>query len=57
MIVLVFYNMFLKYLLFFCFISFQLFASNCEKPKMPSNDDWNKWLSQIKSEAIEKGIS
>ena len=49
--------MFLKPLLFFIFITFNIFASDCEKPKMPSDNEWNTWLENIKSEAIQKGLS
>ena len=39
------------------FLSFNIFASDCKKPNMPSEDEWNTWLNKIKKEAIEKGIS
>ena len=39
------------------FISFNLFATECKNPNMPSNTEWNNWLNDIKIEAIEKGIS
>lgn len=32
-------------------------ASDCKKPKMPSLDEWNTWLSEVKIEAISLGIS
>tara|TARA_Y100000591_G_scaffold294241_1_gene282715 strand:+ start:151 stop:1170 length:1020 start_codon:yes stop_codon:yes gene_type:complete len=41
----------------FTFLSFNIYASDCEKPKMPSDYEWNYWLSNIKQEALEKGIS
>jgi len=56
-IVLVFLNMFLRFILIITFISFKLFATNCEKPKMPTQTEWNSWLNKIKFEAIQKGIS
>jgi len=42
---------------FLLFISLKIFASECEKPKMPSNLEWNNWLEKIKLEAIQEGIS
>ncbi len=36
---------------------FNAYASDCEKPKMPSDEDWSNWLDKIKIEAIEKGIN
>ncbi len=38
-------------------LSFNVFASDCKKPKMPSELEWNNWLEKISSEAINKGIS
>ena len=49
--------MFLKFLLIFMFTCFNLFASDCVKPTMPSDHEWNQWLNVIKMEAIKKGIS
>ena len=49
--------MIIKLIFIFVFISFNIFASDCEKPKMPTNDQWNDWLKKIKIEALEKGIS
>ena len=34
------------------FVTFKLFAADCDKPKMPSDADWNNWLTNIKLEAI-----
>ncbi len=48
--------MFQKLLLILTFLSFNLSATECEKPKMPSDIEWNTWLQNIQSEAIEKGI-
>ena len=31
-----------------------LFASECKKPEMPSMNEWNEWLNEIKLEAINK---
>ena len=44
-------------IIFFIFISFNLLANNCTKPNMPSNEEWDNWLSNIKIEAINEGIS
>jgi len=49
--------MFIRLLLFILLFSFNLFAKNCEKPKMPSDKVWTEWLDNIKLEAIHKGIS
>ena len=49
--------MFLKFLLIIVFISFNLLASDCKKPDMPSEEEWKIWLDQIKLEAIQQGIS
>ena len=46
--------------LYYFFIIFIFFASSlkaCEKPSMPSVDEWNIWLDDIKIEAINNGIS
>ena len=48
--------MFLKYL--FILIIFLTSSLNaCEKPKMPTNDEWNNWLIDVRLEAKEKNIS
>ena len=39
------------------FISPYVFSNDCEKPTMPTELEWNNWISQIKSEALTKGIS
>ena len=44
-------------IVFFILISFELFAGDCKKPEMPSNEEWNVWLNNIKLEAIQEGIS
>ena len=54
--ILLFLTMLLK-TIFFMFISLSLFAKDCPKPTMPSEDEWNNWLEEIKIEAIEKSIS
>ncbi len=48
-----------NFIIFFLFTSFafESFATVCEKPTMPSNSDWNKWLNAAKLEAIDLGIS
>ena len=48
--------MFLKYFFtLFFFLSFT--AYSCENPKMPSIEEWNMWLGEVKNEAISNGIS
>ncbi|MBK83585.1 MAG: hypothetical protein CMD81_07110, partial [Gammaproteobacteria bacterium] len=54
--ILLFLTMLLK-TIFFTFISLSLFAKDCSKPNMPSEDEWSNWLEAIKIEAFEKGIS
>ena len=41
----------------FIFYSFNSFSADCKKPTMPSDDEWQQWLSIIKTEALNKGIS
>ena len=48
--------MFLKYFLFII-VFFATTISACEKPKMPSDDDWNNWLQEVRKEALDIGIS
>ena len=36
---------------------FSSILSACEKPTMPSAEEWNKWLIEVKKEAISNGIS
>ena len=38
-------------------ISFHLSAGDCSKPTMPSKQEWQEWLSEIKLEALNLGIS
>ena len=47
--------MFLK-LFFIIFLLFSLATNGCEKPTMPSDDEWNNWLEDVKIEAIDNGI-
>ena len=49
--------MFIRFIIFFVFISFKSYATDCEKPKMPTVEEWNSWLTNIKQEALERGIS
>ncbi len=49
--------MFFKFVLFFVFVTFNIYASDCLKPKMPSDNEWNTWLEDIKQEALNKGIT
>ena len=39
------------------FYSLNSFSADCKKPTMPSDDEWQQWLSIIKTEALNKGIS
>ena len=48
--------MFLKFFLALFFL-FSFAANSCEKPNMPSIEDWNKWLAEVKKEATINGIS
>jgi membrane-bound lytic murein transglycosylase B len=48
--------MFLKFLFIFIFM-FSLTANSCEKPTMPSSTEWNKWLGDVRVEALKNGIS
>ena len=38
-------------------ISFHLSAADCSKPIMPSTQEWQQWLSDVKIEALNLGIS
>ena len=49
--------MIFRLVILFLFISFNLYSADCEKPKMPTDEEWNSWLSNIKKEALEIGIS
>ena len=46
-------------LFFFSFFlfSFNLYSADCKKPVMPDEQKWQKWLQNIKLEALEEGIS
>ena len=46
-----------RYLFIFVLFTFNIYAADCEKPKMPSADEWNSWLTNIKNESLERGIS
>ncbi len=45
------------YVIFIILFAFSSSASDCIKPNMPSNEEWNNWLTIIKKEARDKGIS
>jgi len=45
------------YIFIFSFFSLSLYASECKKPSMPSNEEWNIWLKNIKIEALKEGIT
>ena len=48
--------MYLKYFLFII-IFFATTVNACEKPTMPTEDDWNNWLQEVREEALDIGIS
>ena len=52
----IFYT-YLIYFILIVFISYKNLAAECEKPTMPSKDEWLNWLSAIKKEALKEGIS
>ena len=37
--------------------SYNIYASECKKPIMPSESEWNKWIQEMKIKALESGIS
>ena len=43
--------------IFTIIFSFQILAKDCSKPTMPSLEEWNIWLSEVKKEALSLGIS
>jgi len=47
----------MKIFIFIFLISFNLFASDCNKPVMPTIIEWNKWLDDVILEALSLGIS
>ena len=49
--------MIIRFIILFVFVSFKSYATDCEKPKMPTDEEWNSWLTNIKQEALERGIS
>ncbi len=49
--------MIVRILVLMTFFSFNLFASDCEKPKMPNDNEWDSWINNIKLEAIQNGIT
>ena len=49
--------MIIRFVILFLLISFNLYSADCEKPKMPTDEEWNNWLTNIKKEALERGIS
>ena len=42
--------MIFRFVLIFLFISFNAHTTDCEQPKMATDDEWNNWLSNIKKE-------
>ena len=49
--------MLFRFLIIFSLLTFEVLANTCEKPKMPTDEEWLNWLQNIKLEAIQKGIS
>ena len=43
--------------IFICLISSKSWGIDCVKPVMPSSAVWSKWLSDVRIEALTKGIS
>jgi len=43
--------------IFTIIFSFQILAKDCTKPTMPSLEEWNIWLSEVKKEALSLEIS
>ena len=39
------------------FFSINLFSADCLIPSMPTSEEWNIWLNDVKKEAIKIGIS
>ena len=48
---------FILSIFFVNFIFIPIFAQDCKKPKMPSKEEWNKWIINIKNVALDSGIS
>ena len=48
---------FILSIFFVNFIFIPIFAQDCKKPKMPSKEEWNKWIINIKNVALNSGIS
>ena len=52
-----FYCTLFLYFIITVFISLNVLSADCKKPVMPTNDEWQGWLSEIKKEALKEGIS
>ena len=52
-----YYSTLFLYFIITVFVSFNVLSAECQKPVMPSNDEWQNWLSEIKKEALKEGIS
>ena len=50
------FSFLISFLFIFFLLSFQLNASECLKPVMPSFEEWDNWLQDVKLEALNKGI-
>ena len=47
----------IKYSIIFLFLSTSCLFAECIKPKMPTNEEWNKWINKISKESLDNGIS
>ena len=52
-----FYCTLFLYFIITVFVSFNVLSAECKKPVMPSNEEWQVWLTEIKKEALKEGIS
>ena len=50
-------NYFLFVFFVIIFISPSVSSNDCKKPTMPTELEWNKWIAEIKIEALSNGIS
>ena len=52
-----YYNTLFLYFIITVFVTFNVLSAECQKPVMPSKDEWQEWLTEIKKEALKEGIS
>ena len=52
-----YYSTLFLYFIITVFVSFNVLSVECQKPIMPTNNEWQDWLSGIKKEALKEGIS